>query len=445
MENKKFGYPYYVKKYNDHLFETKFKDLNYEKAKTYLSKSNKASVAGCTTFVKSGYFCRNFDWFYSNDVSIVVKVSGSENRYSSIGVAGMLPGLTAKNFNNNAILDLIPFFTLDGINEKGVCCAVNVVSKDISSTKKTEPLIKSDLEIPASMLVRFVLDTFDTAKEAVDYIRDYVSITLNKKIQDMGYEVHFLISSGYGDSYVVEFIDNKNVIIPVGDSGSYWDDKNNDYIPYKYKPIITNFYLKDVILNDDGKVTTPETNTKEVNAENYNNITKHGSGLERYNLVANQYNSIDSLETMRECMNSIKYTNAYSTTESPIWITEFAYPYADKGSTTYPNLTAQDTLATYESSGILTKVRNDFATRTRENPNTWQTVHSVVYDINKLQFTLITQEQDIETEKTFHLFPTINDGKLIISNKFVAPSLPKYSHYTNIFLTSHHFVTILQP
>lgn len=172
--------------------------------------------------------------------------------------------------------------------------------------------------------------------------------------------------------YVVEFVDNKAVVIDISN-----------------KPFITNFYIDGVSFDANGHVE-PST------------VTPYGTGLERYNILADAYDSAADTGSMQYLLKQLKYTNAYNFDDpARIWKTDFAAPYADAGSQVFPNLTVQDSLTKYTNSGIFEYVAELFANRDRASGQTWQTVSSSVYNMEDKVLFLTVQEND----QKYHTFP----------------------------------------
>lgn len=97
--------------------------------------------------------------------------------------------------------------TLDGINDAGVVCNINVVpTDDIGRTTGTGG--KDDL--CGLCLVRFILDNADNAKDAINKLKTKNIWMPNSGGYDL--EVHLMVSDGT-DTFVVEFIKNKMVVI----------------------------------------------------------------------------------------------------------------------------------------------------------------------------------------------------------------------------------------
>lgn len=146
---------------------------------------------------------------------------------------------------------------------------------------------------------------------------------------------------------------------------------------------MTNFHLSGVSFNDDGTVTTPAQITDNLIAHP-NGITAHGAGLERYNIAVGDYSKTYVKEEMLNLMEKMYYTNAYSL-DYPVserWNTEFV---GIDGLVSYSK--GVDYADTYE------RIANKHKTASRAESNFWQTVHSVVYDIENKTATIRIQEE----------------------------------------------------
>lgn len=380
---------YNLTKIDEYLYSINYdkNKLDYQKALQYFKenyKENDISLASCSAIRKGNFFGRNYDWYYSESVSFVVKKEASSERYASIGMSGGLSSLTKDIVNSyewNIMYDILPFFLLDGINEYGVTVSMNVVTGDKGKTTGTHPELQGD-EICALMLPSYILDNFKSAQESVNWLLNSAKIyaPYNETIQE---ELHFMIADK-DNTFIVEFVNNEAKVT----------ETNKNYL--------TNFYLDGATYLSDGKI-------------NIDSLPLYSQGIERYNLISENYESLNSSSDMLDMMRELNYTNAYNTEDiSNWWKTEFVAPYADKGFP-YPNLTIHSTTQDFIDCGLLDVIQERFATRTRDGINTWQTIHSAVYDINKKQFILLTQEKDKETLKTFQLFSNIGDGKLVIT------------------------------
>lgn len=377
------GYYSSIKKDAPYLYEAYYDDLNYSYAKEYFKKQNAdVPVGGCSSLRKNEFFGRNYDWTYGNQAEFVVQVSKTNGRNASIGIAGGINKLT-QDFVDSAKPDelyrIVPFYMLDGINEHGVTASMNVVPLDKGENISVPHGEKLD-EICGTMLIRYILDSFSSAYEAVTYIRDHVSVYFTDRTHDMKYEMHYLICDAV-NSYLLEFINNDAVITEMGSQA------RNQFMNRAY---MTNFYLSDVMLNTSGSVYTPQTQVGVYNAIDTNRLTPNGSGLERYNLIASKIGSISTKNAMRTVLDDLLYTKAYSTSPyvaNPFWYTEFV---GSRGLTCVSSID--------EYSPVVSIAGNYYANRTRDDGLTWQTVHSSIYDISNKILYVVPQESGIEYE-----------------------------------------------
>lgn len=256
---------------------------------------------------------------------------------------------------------------LDGINEHHVVANVNVVPTDYGK-KTAYPSGAPYITLSASMVIRYVLDCFKTAKDASEFVRDHMVVYFPKALHDVNYDVHFMIAD-LEDTYLVEFIDGSTVVTEME------------------RPYMTNFHLNNVIVNSDGTVYTPETQDSEHDAVITNHISPYGSGLERYNIIAQNYSSANNQNGMRALLDQLTYTKAYPSapdTAEPRWLTEFVggkLRIDSKPNAFYDILEAADTA---------------YRNRNRNTAKTWQTCHSIVYDLNELSCKVIFQEDGEE-------------------------------------------------
>lgn len=361
------GYYTKIKKIKNYLYDLQYSVIDYDYALEYFkNQSNPINLGGCSVIKNGDFYGRNLDWLYNNNAEFIVRTPNTKDRYGSIGIGGGLDKLTNEFVENETYSELykiVPFMLYDGINSCGVVANMNVVPLD-KGENLVIPTETEEIELCASMLVRYILDNFASAIDATDYIQKHAKIYFPKKLHDMGYELHFMVADT-NECYVIEFIDNQTVI------------KEANYM--------TNFYLDGVDFNEDGKVYTPYTQTETDNAIDTNHITSNGSGLERWNIIVDKYNLTNSKEGMRDLLNDLIYSNTYTIEdEDKVWYTEFV------GN----ELTVKSPIEDYQET--LEIARDWYINRTRLIPKTWQTVHSVVYDIANKRMYVNIQESMAE-------------------------------------------------
>jgi len=179
----------------------------------------KGGIFGCSTLaVKNNageyIFGRNFDW---KKCDALVVISENENYYSSISTVntdfikqetgGLYSGLNDE-FKTFASM----YAPLDGMNEKGLCAAVNMIQDGEIIEQNTD---KPD--ITTTTAVRLLLNKAANVDEAVEILESY------DMHSSMGMMIHFALADGSGKSVAVEYIDNEMIVTET--------------------PIVTNFYL----------------------------------------------------------------------------------------------------------------------------------------------------------------------------------------------------------
>lgn len=353
-----------IKKLESFLYEIEYSTLDYIYAKNYFKTHEPFSHQfGCSCVRKGELYGRNYDWYYDNYPSFVVHVPAINGRHATMSVCQGFKDLTERFVDSKADNDLykvLPFIVLDGINDAGVVCNVNVVpAGDWGSTTGTTPTVQLREELSIMMLNRYILDNFGSAEEAVNMLIRYCSVYSYE-----GFEAHFMIAD-LSKTYILEFLNNQMQII----------DVTNE------RPYMTNFYIKNSAFN---------SNTGKVDRHS---LTPHGSGVERYELIASKYDSIENVYDMAELMHyDLKYTNSYDEKTNPFWYTELVGNYEHFG-----DLTVLSPESAFQ--GIKEYTLNLFKNRSRDISDTWQTVHTVVYNIVDKMMYIIPQEREFAMHK----------------------------------------------
>lgn len=362
-----------ITKVQDYLYEITYNSLDWEYGKDYMEKQYTDNSGGCSSVRKGNFYGRNYDWSYDECAYFVIRVNKSATtKYSSIGMTGgAFKELTKDFVESGKYTDLyrvLPFITVDGINECGVVINSNVVpTGDKGITTGTTPTETKEDTLCVKMLIRYVLDNFATAQEAVEHIKKHISVYAPNKENGLKQELHLMVADK-DKTYLVEFINNEMVI----------SDMNTTYGGRTY---MTNFYLNDTTVDASNHI-------------NFNSVTDYGAGLERYNIISDGIDSVVDLDTMTSLMYSLYYTNTYLPLTNPVWRTEFV----DKEKGLKVTSSPQD----FEP--YINAARQAYLTRTR-NGLLWQTCHSAVYDIENCQLNLLVQEENRENQKHYTYIP----------------------------------------
>lgn len=312
-----------------------------------------AEAFGCSSVRNGNFYGRNFDFIYNDVPSFVVRVAAKEGRHASIGVAthfGLREGKLLKGEYDKQ-LELIPNFTLDGINDAGVICSHNVVPiKAVEPVTGTNPAGK---DLNMLFIPRFVLDNASSADEAVELIK---SRNIVGNLHNECY-LHIMIADK-DKTYVVEFIDNKVKAV---------EKKGNEQI-------MTNF---------------------NVNLPKYPDSSL---GIERYAILQKNYDMGNTFEGMFALMQKVKFSLAFRISTHPHWYTDKAIPLSVMNQPGF----YKDYQKTYkEECFAYWKARLNDKYRAEANGNYWLTVHNSTYDIEKKMFRVIAQER---YKKTFEFY-----------------------------------------
>ena len=324
-----------------YLYEISYKDYQFDENQTTL---NAMEAFGCSSARNGNFYSRNFDFIFDDTPEFVVRMSAKEGRHASVGVA-LHRGLREANMQAGEYkeqLKLIPNFTLDGINDAGVIISDNVVSqKDVKPLTGTNP---DGEKLHAGFVPRMVLNEADSADEAIELIKSHN--IYGEAVSGM--YLHYMIADA-NKTYVVELIDNKVVV----------EEKTGD------QQIMTNFY-----------VNMPE-------------ISENAAGVERYNILKENYASMNSMEGIRTAFEKVRFSNAYRYSTEPIWYSE-AIPKSAADTT--------DLVTLWEIHNNLDNIRADYwnaitnNTRNPANPMFWHTTHNSTYDMSKKMLRLTVQE-----------------------------------------------------
>ena len=365
-------YPVRKAKLRDYLYLFEYSEIDYAGAYKYFKTKGDFAAGACSALRSGNIYGRNFDWYYSNQAEFVVSTPHTSDMNATIGVAGGFRALTEEYVSTagkSKLYKMVPFQLQDGINEYGLTASYNVVSTDYGKNVAM-PSGEQLEEICALMLVRYILDFFSTAAEAVAFVKEHCKVYFPKALHDVDYELQVMVAD-QSNTFIITFVENHTEVIDVTDAAPY----------------ITNFSRYNVILNEDGTVFTPATQTEEGNAHDTNKISLRGAGLERFNIIAEQYSGISDEADMRALLDDLRYTKMYVTapdTASPAWLTEY----------TGGNLTVvSDPL---DFADIEELAGQAYVDRDRDNPNTWQTMHSVIYDMSSKVLKIRVQETDEE-------------------------------------------------
>lgn len=338
-----------VKKVADMLYEVTFDEYSTEIPASSAYELMCGDLA-CSSVRNGGFVGRNFDYFMNQCPSFVIHTTAKKDRYATIGV-GRLAKVNSEKVEAGLPqekLDLLPWFLLDGINEKGLVVSSNVLFKSDwgevphTGTKPGAP------ELNDLFLTRPLLDNCANVDEALDYLKKFNITAMCSSRMDL----HYMISDPQ-KTIVVEFINNEIVA--------------------KEQYIMTNYFI------------------------NMDKIPEHPDGLERMNTLRENYDEGKTMEGMYSLMQRAKYTNLYNASNK--WYSELGLTYSQiQNPTNKIEEMLLDNQKAYEEELKYIKENG-----LRESTEWWDTTHNSIYDISNKKLWVTVHERYEEGPYKFSL------------------------------------------
>lgn len=378
-----------IKKVQPYFYEMDFNSVDYKFGAEWIEKNYEGSGCKCTIVSSGNYIGRNLDEHYDNSASILIRVAGGNGTYSSIGMVSGTPRVTQDLLDSGRyddILKVIPFFTTDALNDQGLFCGINLLTAEASKGKTTgtTPTVEERERICLTMLPRYIVDHYASIDDAIADITNYISVYAPTAEAFSNMEFHFFLRDST-KAVILEFVNNAIYTKEVGTEA-------------EYPAVMANFYVNGVTPNEDNTITRntdSDTNT--------NGVTPYGQGIERHNVAVSGLSGATTLDGMKSLMQSLFYTNAYTLEENK-WYTEFV------GGDLKVTSPAED------FADILSAAAAAYASRDRNNPITWQTIHSAVYDLDNNCIVVSVQEQNTYHEYAYNSYYEIPDLNNILGD-----------------------------
>lgn len=221
--------------------------------------SNK--VPGCTSVVAQDkdtgawLIGRNYDLDTFSNGSVAIVHTAPQGKYKSVGISDTTQLGLSKNYlaQDKELMLYAPYYTMDGVNEKGLAVSIMVLSKEnvVQNEEGKESL-------PSSMLVRYLLDNADSVQGAIKLLNEHnlkldalISYSeLQEQMRD-NISYHWAISDASGDKAIIEYVDGKINVLTALPEVEY-NEQNYEWsvsYPNELKPYLvsTNFFLSQEI------------------------------------------------------------------------------------------------------------------------------------------------------------------------------------------------------
>lgn len=330
-----------ITKAGDMLYEVTFDEYSSEIPDGSEFKNISGDMA-CSGVRNGDFVGRNFDFVMNQSVTFVIRTTSKEGRYATIGV-GRLANVNSQMAEAGLAkekMDLLPWTLLDGMNEKGLVVNSNVLFKEDWGEIPHTGNNPDGQELNAMFLQRALLDNCASVDEALEYIKSH-NIT---PMPTEKFDLHVMISDPK-TTYVVEFINNEVVA--------------------KEQNIMTNYFI------------------------NYDYIPNHPDGLERMQILKENYSEGNSMEGMYKLMQRVKYSNTYVSSKK--WYSELGFTYEQIQNA---DESMEEALKEMEKS-FEEEMKYVKENGYRETTSWWTTSHTSVYDIkNKKMWITIRERYD---------------------------------------------------
>lgn len=390
-----------ISKVTDYLYQTFYEGCDYQFAENYFNNHPEVYISGTAdTFKGNTLVGRDFGKVYDESAEFVVRTPERTGRFATVGVASLIPTLTKEKVESGAYSEeygIIPFMVNDGINKAGLMATFHTVPCDKGRCTTTSPDIKTNLTLNVNMVVRYIIDNFASATEAVQYIKDNVSIVIPESMQEAGYMPSIAVVDE-NSFFVIEFIENRNIIRSLNKT-----------------QVLGNFYTDGVTYCEDVDpeafdgllVITPELYwAASLDPTTINGLTIHSYGLERANKIWPKIKEgITNKAQVREVLDYIDLKNAYTATHE--WVSELEHQI---GASILSETDIRD-----EYKWLIDAFLNRSRDPESENYGTLHTSHSAVYDLTLKKLILRVQEEGED-----YVFPLIPDST-VIENLVLSP------------------------
>jgi len=340
-------------------------------------KTQPTAVAGgmCTGVHKGSMHLRQLDWYYNEEAEFIIRMKKCVETgvlYDSIGVTAASPKLTWQTVKDNIeskryneYYDILPYLTVDGVNERGIFAQSNVVEVNGIEHININP---GKIDCCCSvMLVRFILDHVGSIDELESYLGKLH--LYNAPRDKIAYNNHVLVADKLGNTKIIEFKESSFEVI----SGFN---------------VMTNF-------RTNGGFHTVGSGAA-ISAD-WSSIEPNGIGVERWEAGARfvNYRHSGDLESFKNLRNVLNYTNAYSrpVVKGQTWLTDnLSGDLTVSDALDYHNGTIlPERKAVYDAA--LDGYREMYDTRSRTDGNkTWLTTHGAIYDLANLSCNIQTQQ-----------------------------------------------------
>ncbi|MBQ0080097.1 MAG: linear amide C-N hydrolase [Alistipes sp.] len=271
----------------DYLYEFEAEGYGTQAPTTLITDKGPVTF-GCSAVRNGNFYGRNLDLGINETCEFVVRTKASSKRkHASIGVANTCFATITEDMVqaglSKELLDFIPWMMMDGVNDAGLVCNINVVNMSDIEANPHAHTNPGKPQIMVMQLVRALLDNCASVAEAKELIANHDITPIPKDVAGV-WDGHIMIADA-NNTVIVEFT-----------------GEQESKVKYIETNIMTNFYNH--LYAATGQYPA------------------HACGVERYDILKAKYNSSNTMEGMWELLKKVQYTQAYKESTEPFWCTE---------------------------------------------------------------------------------------------------------------------------
>ncbi len=317
---------YVIKQFESQPFlgETYVNDYDYVKGNKFLVEqySHKSENSGaCSSFRIGDFAARNLDWFIRDYAMLVVHTAANaeKNRYASVAIVSSNPYVNRAMIKGGIVNDhvegegvvldgwrnILPLFTTDGINEKGLCVNTNIVVHEEGVRENYVPCTgdKSAEKTSFVSLPRYILDNCASCDEAIQKCSQ-LNVTQAFSGPLATEDSHFMVSDNQ-KTVILEWYNNKMVYLEF--------PRTNNFRTVNGMPsIMTNFYN---YIGNKHVDATGKINLGTMLPEH-----PYAMGVERYETLRDGLDNVCSIESAENQIEKVFYSHYYDMSYK--WYTE---------------------------------------------------------------------------------------------------------------------------
>lgn len=377
----------------------------------------------CSSARWKNWHGRNYDWYFDQAPTVILTTpKTATHKHATLGVATLMH-MKAVDVKDgwNPYYEFMECAIVDGINDAGLACNLNVVppgdNPNYPTLESENTALAAGLPIIqvrnvtygtapgkprrfVGAICRTILDNCATVQEVKEMLSQYSWYAARNPHIDFNEEFHAMVSD-LNSTLVIEFVENKVVWHEWTAGGTYVGCSDPLLVIGKQVlPIMTNFYLS----KWNGELADLGISRSVSVAARNPSVTEYGMGYERYQVLdaAMKNATWTDVEFMEKLMREVQYRQIYIASADD-WTSEFLLRGSELNYRA--DMLNDEEYISYRARAKARCEQEDADDARGVRPDkgvTWQTVHNATYDLDKKTLTVFAQE-DYENQCVFSL------------------------------------------